>query len=339
MFQYTLAISVPLIILWAVYRLALSSGTRLWANRMMLLSIYALSYYLFPAMRLFGSAGAAAPAGERALVISAAGSWVSAHLTTLAAVWAVGAGAMLLFTLYECFRIYTVVRRCRKTEVDGRTVWVSDDKKLTPFSFGRHVVINADDYARRSDMILAHELAHVSQHHTCDMLVAQFTVILCWYNPAAWLMRSELKMLHEYQADRAVLKSGYEATAYQKFLVHSAVSPILPTIGNKIHYGTLQRRISMMNAAPATGSHAMWRYALPLAGVIAAAFILNRPAVKEVFASVGAETLNTRKADVFVDGKEIPWDDLNSVPTHEIKSISIDKGRNRIDIYMKQDDN
>lgn len=335
LFQYTLAISLPLVILWALYRVALASGRRFAVNRRILLGIYAVSYYLFPALRLCGAAGAPAPVGERTLVISAAGGWLLDHIATLAGIWAIGACAMLIFTLYECFRIYMVLRRCRKTEVAGSKVWISPDRNLAPFSFGRYIVLNETDFSRHSDIILAHELAHVSHHHIRDMLVAQLTVILCWYNPAAWLLRSELKMIHEYQADKAVISSGYDATAYQKFLVRSVASSLLPSIGNKIHYGAMKRRILMMNAGSGHNSRSIWRYALPLAGVIAAAFILDRPVAREVLASVGAESLQTHNVDVFIDGEEMPWEDLNSVPSGQIKSITVNKAHNRIDIYTK----
>lgn len=43
--------------------------------------------------------------------------------------------------------------------------------------------------------------------------------MLQWLNPTAWLMREELKTVHEYQADDAVIKSGANIKEYQMLLI------------------------------------------------------------------------------------------------------------------------
>ena len=93
---------------------------------------------------------------------------------------------------------------------------------LPSFSFMNHVVISRSDYDGHPE-ILTHECAHAGHHHSADMLFMSLVCALQWFNPLVWMMRSELRMMHEYEADEAVLKQGVDATQYQLLLVRKAV--------------------------------------------------------------------------------------------------------------------
>ena len=52
--------------------------------------------------------------------------------------------------------------------------------------------------------VLIHEQAHVRGWHTLDIIFSQVVCIIFWWNPAAWLMRREVRMNLEFIADKAV---------------------------------------------------------------------------------------------------------------------------------------
>ena len=56
--------------------------------------------------------------------------------------------------------------------------------------------------------VMVHELRHLAAGHSTDIFIAQLYAILVWYNPVSWLMIDELKTVHEYEADEAVIDSG-----------------------------------------------------------------------------------------------------------------------------------
>lgn len=104
---------------------------------------------------------------------------------------------------------------------------------ICPFSWMGYIVISRKDMEESGEEILTHELAHIGAHHSLDMLICSFCVILQWFNPAVWLLKQELQNIHEYEADESVINHGIDAKHYQlllikKLLVHSA-SLLWPT--------------------------------------------------------------------------------------------------------------
>ena len=63
-----------------------------------------------------------------------------------------------------------------------------------------------------------------------DLLIAQTVCIVNWFNPAAWLMRDELMLLHEYQADMAVIDRGLDRHGYQMLLIRKAAGARFPSL-------------------------------------------------------------------------------------------------------------
>lgn len=62
-----------------------------------------------------------------------------------------------------------------------------------------------------------------------------------------WLIGKNLKAIHEFEVDEAVLNKGIDATQYQKFLVVKAVGNRLQPFANNLNKESLKRRIIMMN--------------------------------------------------------------------------------------------
>lgn len=66
----------------------------------------------------------------------------------------------------------------------------------------------------------------------------QAAIIITWYCPAIWLLRNELHILHEYEADSRVLASGVKREEYQMFLIKRQLeqgSQLFPTVSITVH--------------------------------------------------------------------------------------------------------
>ena len=99
---------------------------------------------------------------------------------------------------------------------------------------------------------MTHECAHTGHHHSADMLFMSLVCALQWFNPLVWMMRSELRMMHEYEADEAVLKQGVDATQYQLLLVRKAVGDSRFLIANSFGHSKLKNRIAMIRKVKTT---------------------------------------------------------------------------------------
>ena len=126
--------------------------------------------------------------------------------------------AGLIINLIILFRSYlamiNIIRRARKYPYKGYML-VLVDTEISPFSWKNYIVMTKNDFKNHSVEIIAHEIAHLNHRHSRDIIFMECIILLQWFNPAAWLLKRELKDIHEYQADTSVLQSGIDATTYQ----------------------------------------------------------------------------------------------------------------------------
>ena len=195
---------------------------------------------------------AAGDQAEPAVVATASGMSFSWQAFVLA-LYLLGALVALVFYVRYYGAMFRLLRRTHSESRDGYTLHLIAQE--TPsFSWLRHIVIARSDY-ERYPAILAHERAHVRCGHSVDLLLASLLTVLQWFNPLVWICRSELKLLHEYEADDFVLKQGIDATQYQLLLVKKAVGEKRFLLANGFNHAQLKNRITMMQ----TTTKAAWK--------------------------------------------------------------------------------
>ena len=134
------------------------------------------------------------------------------------AAFLLGAAATLLWTLCSLIGVLRLIRGGRRERLEDGAVLVRTERPVTPFSWGRYIVMSERDLAENGGAILLHERAHLRLRHSLDLIVTDVAGCLQWFNPAMWLLRRELRAIHEYEADEAVLDSGVDARSYQMLL-------------------------------------------------------------------------------------------------------------------------
>ena len=195
---------------------------------------------------------AAGDPAEPAVAATASGMSFSWQAFVLA-LYLLGALVALVFYLRSYGLMFRLLRRTPSERRDGYTLHLIAQE--TPsFSWLRHIVIARRDY-ERYPAILTHEQAHVRCGHSLDLLLASLLTVLQWFNPLVWICRSELKLLHEYEADDFVLKQGIDATQYQLLLVKKAVGEKRFLLANGFNHAQLKNRITMMQ----TTTKAAWK--------------------------------------------------------------------------------
>jgi len=117
---------------------------------------------------------------------------------------------------------------------------------IQAFSFWKYIVLSKEDYQHNKTPILLHEEAHLKLHHTIDVVFIELVCYLQWFNPFVWLLKKELKLVHEFQADQAVLNSGIDATQYQLLILEKAVGKRRFASANHFKQGSISKRLKMM---------------------------------------------------------------------------------------------
>ena len=117
-----------------------------------------------------------------------------------------------------------------------------------PFSFFGWIFMHPSLHTpEEQEEILDHELAHVRQHHSVDVLLSELHCIVCWFNPIVWLMKREVRSNLEYLADAHVLARGYNRKLYQVHLLALSCPMALSNLYNHFNVSPLKKRIHMMN--------------------------------------------------------------------------------------------
>lgn len=171
--------------------------------------------------------------------------WSWADITTC--IYIIGVVAIFLMTVVQTVRLTRQLRQCKHiTDNRGNTI-VLTDCATSPFCLFHYIVMCRDDYANNRSFILTHEQEHIRLRHYIDLIILQIATIIQWFNPFVWLIGKNLKAIHEFEVDEAVLNKGIDATQYQKFLVIKAVGNRLQPFANNLNKESLKRRIIMMN--------------------------------------------------------------------------------------------
>ena len=190
-----------------------------------------------------------------------------------AVIYLAGVAAVIFVTVRSIVGLHRLMRRGRCERLDDGTTLVRMDENVAPISWCRNIVISERDLRENGAAILAHERAHVRLHHSLDLLLVDLAGAVQWFNPAMWLLRRDLRAIHEYEADAAVIASGVDARSYQLLLIRKAVGGRWYSIANSFNHSKLKNRITMMlreKSSRRTRARAL--LLLPLAGLALGAF-------------------------------------------------------------------
>ena len=306
---YILKSAACLAVFYLFYKLLMSRDTFHRFNRFALLGLLVLSS-LLPLVEASVNSPAAVqetmltleqlllladiqPEGESmaAATPSATVLWLRAALL----VYLTGIVFFIVRNLCSLARLGRLIRQDKREALDSylpdrkekNVRLVVHDHDIAPFSWMHWIVIARKDLEENGREILIHELAHIRNRHSWDLLLADLCIFVQWFNPAAWLLKQELQNIHEYEADETVLREGVNARNYQMLLIKKAVGTRLYSMANSFNHSSLKKRITMMLKEKSNPwARAKYLYILPLAALAVTAFA--RPEVSAVADEISA---------------------------------------------------
>jgi len=264
-FVWLLKSSVSLALLYVVFKLAVSRNKMHTANRFVLLGILLSSVLLpFADIPVFRETTVvpqfevihefiATPQeisvvptqnkitetiAETPALLSAINWWVVLYLSMI--------GVLVIRLVFSMARVLLIIRRAEKQNFGDVILAIVKDF-IQPFSFLQHIVLSEKDFTENKDIVLTHEYAHIQHKHAIDLMICELFTALFWFNPFMWLLRRELKLIHEYQADEAVLNKGIDAKTYQLLVLKKAVGERRFALANNFTQKPILKRIKMMH--------------------------------------------------------------------------------------------
>lgn len=224
-------------------------------------------------------------------------------------------------------KIYSIIRSHTVMEIDD-IKFVNTEERNAPFSFLNYVFWHKqiDLKSSAGEHIFEHELVHVREKHSVDKLFLQIVLIVFWCNPFFWLIRRELKMIHEFIADKKSV--GHSAAhAFAKMILHAAYPQHYSELTNQFFNPSIKRRLAMLtkNNNPRI-SYISRVLALPLMALLVLAFTVKQkqssaqkatsissPVVVDVALNepTSVRVFKNKKIQLIFDdsvGKKISWD-------------------------------
>jgi hypothetical protein len=167
------------------------------------------------------------------------------------AIYLVIASGFLIKMMISLFQILHIFTHANKTKA-GEVIYVELDSTQTAFSFFNMLFINPG--LSRKETVLEHELVHIRQNHTVDVLFFELVQIVSWFNPVTYLIKEDIKLVHEYIADELTTDTGIQKHDYALFIIENSFGIIPNQLSNQIfNQSLIKRRINMLNKQKSGG--------------------------------------------------------------------------------------
>lgn len=162
-------------------------------------------------------------------------------------IYMAGFFVMTLKLLSGLFKLFGIINNSPKLKDQDHTLLISEE--VPAASFFSYIFWN--DKHDKSDpiqkTIMDHELVHVRQWHSLDVIIIEIMVIIKWFNPLIYLFRNSLKKTHEFIADKYVTDQMGDKMKYASILLANSGRTDTPPISNHF-YGNIKERIKMLSS-------------------------------------------------------------------------------------------
>ena len=313
LFAYLFELNAVLVILYTAFKIFFERDGNFVSRRVYLLGVALLSLVL-PLV----PAGLRMPLGgvvpvtitlDEVTITGTAGEAVRSgnisfgEIMLLIYLFFVAAGLTKL--IIQLVKVTLAIVRSDRLKINGSKVLASST--LHASSFFGYVFLHPETGNDESIAhILAHENTHKREFHSLDRILAEFFVIINWFNPLAWLYRKSVIENLEYLADSAVMRQGTDSTKYQLSILNQYIGSA--SISNQFS-SQIKNRINMLNKKHSIRSH--WKLLL-LVPIVALAFGFLSCTEKEQGATLSdgdgieAQVQGNQAPEVFYIVEEMP---------------------------------
>ena len=237
-------------------------------------------------------------------------------LPVLLCIYLLGILFFLGRNLYSLSHMLRLLHGGRQEKLEKGITLIIHDKNIAPFSWMKYVVISEKDLQENGKEILIHEMAHVHNRHSIDLLISDICIIFQWFNPTSWLLKQELPNIHEYEADETVIRQGVNAKQYQLLLIKKAVGTRLYSMANSFNHSKLKKRITMMlKEKSSPWARMKYLYVLPVAAITLTAFA--RPEISNELNEIS--TIKVSDITSILDAKEVNNSLLTADTTQKVE--------------------
>lgn len=159
----------------------------------------------------------------------------------------------LIRFVVNLIKIRIQIRENSKEKIQHATLVLMAEKVL-PHTFLNYIFVNKNDYEKRKieDELFTHELTHVRQKHTLDILFIEILKTIFWFNPILIFYKKAIQLNHEFLADEKVVKSYNNVPFYQNLLLEKASWNNTFYLASNLNFLVTKKRLIMMTKTAST---------------------------------------------------------------------------------------
>ncbi|MHA6278684.1 M56 family metallopeptidase [Salinimicrobium sp. CAU 1759] len=163
--------------------------------------------------------------------------------------WLLVYGGGFLFSLGFFFNKFRILRQlfAHKPVVKTAEMKIVEvPNSRIACTFYNTIFLGAQLSAKEREQILSHELVHLKQKHTLDLLFFEVLRIVFWFNPLIYIYQSRISALHEYLADAGVVKNVKKQEYFQQLLNSAFNTEDISFINQFFSHSIIKKRIVML---------------------------------------------------------------------------------------------
>lgn len=239
-------------------------------------------------------------------------------INTLTIGYIIVAGILLSRYIVNIAHIVITIKKNEHVTVRNTKI-VLVNAEAVPHSFGRYVFLNKNEYKAGliEEEVLTHEMTHIKQWHSLDILFIELMLIVFWFNPILYLYKNRMKLNHEFLADEGVISAYNDVPHYQMILIDKISRQNSLSLTSNFNYLLTKKRLTMMTKTTSVRIAVAKRIImLPLFLVFAFAFC-----TKKVNEQTKTDEGNAGIAEVKNDNVEIKKDTVKIEVKEKEKEI------------------
>jgi len=224
-----------------------------------------------------------------------------------------------LATIWFAYKLIQIYRLRHKSVVENYKEFtkITVPKSTSAFSFFRNIFMGEEIKKDKEANILAHELVHVKQWHTLDLLFFELARIVFWFNPLVYIYQNRLAELHEFIADEKAVKKN-KAAHFEMLLSEAFHTQNISFVNQFFNKSLIKKRIVMLQKKK---SKAVWQLK----------YVLLLPLILGMLVYTSCETNKEENNSEAVEGtslaasNEIPFGVIDEVPVFPGCEDAVDK--------------
>ena len=207
--------------------------------------------------------------------------------------------------IFRLFSIFKVTRLGSRERMDGCNLIRHKKQEFASFFNFIFVPKDFNKETIESQTILQHELVHVQQFHSMDLLFVELSSVLLWFNPVLILWKRAMKLNHEFIADHVCVKNQEERKNYIELILSQSMPGIDFDLANSFYHSPLKERIVMLNQSKSKQSF-RWIYLSILPMLFGMFFLFSCSTESEPANGLEKVEQLTEPSDVFKVVEEMP---------------------------------